>query len=64
MSIKDAYTPNLQKAGKMFGAAAGVVKTTAKKVVKKLMTEPDRTEGGKYRIDRVGNQLYKVKVKK
>lgn len=39
-------------------------KSTYSKVKTKLMTAPDRTEGGKYRIERVGNQLYKVPNKK
>lgn len=64
MSLKDAYKPDLKRAGKLFGAAAGTAKATVKKTVKKLMTEPDRTEGGKYRFERVGTQLYKVPNKK
>lgn len=37
------------------------VKSVAQKTKKTLMTEPDRTEGGKYQFTRVGNQIIRTK---
>ncbi len=61
MSLKDAYSPNLKKASNSFHAAAGTVKNVVKKVVTKLSTPRDISEGGKYRVDRVGDQIIRTK---
>lgn len=44
--------------------AVSVTKSLAKKVIKKLATPRDVTEGGKYEVSRVGNQLIRTKTKK
>jgi hypothetical protein len=41
----------------------GGVKTKAASLYKKAMTPRDATQGGKYKIDRVGTQLIRTKVK-
>lgn len=64
MSLQDAYKPNMSKATKLFGDAAGTVKKAAKFVIQKASTPRDQTEGGTVKIERAGNQLIKVKTAK